>query len=846
MRHLGYVFLVVWVVGCVSSDHAVCPGTDGLICADGRTCAEVMLMPGELVTLCVTPDQISQCESDAMAGAHCTVGPAPSEGTCHDHVCLPDACGNGLVDSKETCDDRNTMGGDGCSSDCNSIEVCGNTIVDVLAGEACDDADSIGRDGCSAACDAETPKWTLQAGSRPSRRERYGMAFDSRRHRTVVFGGNLPNTQRVFADTYEWDGHHWAIVPTDVAPAPRSMTAMAYDPIRHVTVLFGGYNGAALRDTWEWDGATWSQRTPATLPVARASHAMVFDAGRKAVVLFGGSDGANARMQDTWEWNGIDWKQVTGGPSPPMRADHALAYDPMRNVTVLFGGGAPADLGDVWELGASGWTQAVTPGAGPPARQQHAMTFDRGEVLVMGGTTRGADLNDVWSWNGTRWRAMASLPEPLHGISAAHDAPRGKVVVMSTSLLHAGLAFEFDGLIWTGAIANTDTETAVVRRGHVAVAIPWKREILVFGGDDGPLTKTWLWNGDWQARAAAPSGEAFVNATAAYDSVLDRVVLFGGIGRFGASATTFLWTGSAWTTSPATGPSAREGAAMAYDLTRHQAVLFGGRNGATLFPDTWVWSSATKTWTLAAVSSPGLSARTRASMVFDPIAKKIVMFGGLTATAASDETWEWDGTAWSRQATAISPVARSESGMAWDAARRRIVLFGGSAGGGPGSSTQLDDTWEAQRVAGGALVWTQLDPSGKPAARNDHVVVSGLDGNGVLVIGGATEGGTKPVADVWRLQWNAHTTYESCGDVDTDGDGLAGCADPDCWASCTPMCPPEAVSCASEPRCGDGTCSAELESCYLCPQDCMSCALVCGDAVCNNGETHATCPGDCP
>ena len=858
MRHLGYACLFLWwaAAGCVSSNQFECPGSDGLICADGSSCAQVTLVPGEdPLTLCVTPDQLDQCVDDSVQGKHCTVGPAaaPSDGTCHDHVCLPDACGNHLVDSMETCDDGNTKPGDGCSGDCNSNEVCGNALVDALAGEACDDGDSIGRDGCSAACDAEAPEWTLQAASRPSKRERYGIAFDARRHRTVVFGGGLPNNAGVFGDTFEWDGKHWAIVPTDVAPAPRSMTAMAYDPIRHVTVLFGGFNGAVLRDTWEWDGATWTQRTPTNAPVARAAHAMAYDAGRKKVILFGGfkQDTVTMNLQDTWEWDGVDWKPVTTAMSPPIRVSHALAYDPVRNVTVLFGGTGTVDLSDVWELGASGWTQAVPTGTGPVARQQHAMAFDRGEVLVIGGQSAALDRKDVWSWNGTRWRTLPDLPEVMHGISAAHDAPRGEVIVVSNGILAPGQALEFDGSSWTVPPTNSVLDIQPARRGHIAVAIPQRRQILIYGGDNSAAAmKTWIWDGDWHSiTTPTPPGPpvAYAYAAAAYDSTIDRVVMFGGQGKTALlNATTFLWnpTTLAWAASPASGPSAREGAVMAYDPIRHQGVLFGGKNaGGSLLGDTWLWSSATQTWAPAAASGP--LARTRAAMVFDPIAKKIVMFGGLLASAASDETWEWDGTSWTQAMTAIAPVARSDSGLAWDAARRRIVLFGGSAGGGSGTSTLIDDTWEAKRTATG-LVWTQLDPFGKPDARHDHTVLPGLDGNGVLVIAGGNKDGTNMLSDVWRLQWDARTPYESCGDGDTDGDSLVGCADPDCWASCTPLCPPEAVSCDPGPRCGDNVCNSELESCYLCPLDCGDCDLVCGDLACNNGETHATCPGDCP
>jgi len=96
--------------------------------------------------------------------------------------------------------------------------------------------------------------------------------------------------------------------------------------------------------------------------------------------------------------------------------------------------------------------------------------------------------------------------------------------------------------------------------------------------------------------------------------------------------------------------------------------------------------------------------------------------------------------------------------------------------------------------------------------------------------------------DAWLLRYVATgARYETCASgVDNDGDGLAGCADPDCWARCTPACAPG--TCTTTVGCGDGTCNAALENCRNCPADC-SCEPVCGDAICDPLED---CPGDCP
>ncbi|MGI9433153.1 MAG: DUF4215 domain-containing protein [Myxococcota bacterium] len=59
-------------------------------------------------------------------------------------------CGDGLVQTDETCDDGNTVDGDACRNDCTS---CGDGIVDPV--EDCDDGNTVDGDGCTTSCVAE-------------------------------------------------------------------------------------------------------------------------------------------------------------------------------------------------------------------------------------------------------------------------------------------------------------------------------------------------------------------------------------------------------------------------------------------------------------------------------------------------------------------------------------------------------------------------------------------------------------------------------------------------------------------------------------------------------------------
>src|SRR5262249_50205256 len=151
--------------------------------------------------------------------------------------------------------------------------------------------------------------------------------------------------------------------------------AMAFDPIRARTVLFGGADLGAVpalvfADTWEWDGTHWFQQTPARTPPPRTQHAMAFDSQRGRALLFGGSWRSLTWFGDPGQWDGSAWRQLTPATSPSARGSHALAYASVRDRVVLFGGVDGLSgllLNDTWEWDGATWTQRV-PAQSPWAR----------------------------------------------------------------------------------------------------------------------------------------------------------------------------------------------------------------------------------------------------------------------------------------------------------------------------------------------------------------------------------------------------------------------------------------------------------------------------------------------
>jgi cysteine-rich repeat protein len=78
--------------------------------------------------------------------------PAPRNNANQNGTIPASTCGNDAIEGLESCDDGNTMSGDGCTATC-IIEFCGNNVTE--GPEQCDDGNRFDGDGCSATCEIE-------------------------------------------------------------------------------------------------------------------------------------------------------------------------------------------------------------------------------------------------------------------------------------------------------------------------------------------------------------------------------------------------------------------------------------------------------------------------------------------------------------------------------------------------------------------------------------------------------------------------------------------------------------------------------------------------------------------
>ena len=839
--------LLALTTACLHSESATCPSGD-VVCPAGTICRAIT-DPADL--RCVLPEQLAAC-GDKDELEMCAL-PATDHAYCHSGVCFEAVCGDRLVNPEEVCDDGNPIAGDGCAS-CLTLEVCGNGIVDPITptgSEVCDDGNLLGHDGCNA-CVPEQSLWDALEFV-PAARINHALVFDQARHQFVMFGGATQSTGLLNPTDETWESRGaagWGRVPTTLQPSPRFGHAMAYDAARRRTVLFGGQNG--LGDTWEWDGVTWLRKEPAVSPPARGFHTMIYDSRRERVILYGGLTPARDRsLGDTWAWDGTTWTELTGS-SPGTRHGHTMTYDPSRDRILVVGGErdfAPAiPVIDAWQFDGTAWTIAAAP---PSKRTAAASAYDAATqtIIVAGGIDTDFATN-TWIWNGTSWTIGPAGPDRYDAALAAD--PRGTLIMFGGI---NGSSFTNDAWSWSGsAWIQEPAATAPAPRARMAYAFDPVRSLLVaHGGYDasGALVgDTWSFsNGRWNQSTPTPAPAARYGSAMAYDGSRDRMILFGGKSATTVFQGTWEYRNGAWRDlMPPTTPPARLRHALAYDVERDSIVMFGGATGSDLasvaLDDTWEWNGADWTPLVLSAHPP---ARAGHALVYDPLAHQIVLVGGqaLIPGATSlddrfgrfDDVWALDreNNRWVQRASFVGP----REGHTVDRVFGRLRVFGGFAG----NLDPVSDTW----VFGST--WEQVHAS-RASRRGGHAAFPSRDGTAMIVWGGELDGTydapTRVLGDVQLLRTDNIHPYELCeAGVDNDLDGLVGCADADCWASCTPLCPPGAVCRGDLPRCGDALCNSSLENCRSCPSDCM-CASVCGDAHCDPGEAAASCPGDCP
>jgi hypothetical protein len=549
---------------------------------------------------------------------------------------------------------------------------------------------------------AAAQQWTFLDGPAYSGRMH---AFDLSRSRVVALGDE--GTLWEFAGTQLL--HRATSGPL---PPPRSHGVFVFDPARRRVLMFGGRTGlTALGDTWIWDGAVWTPLLAGPQPPARSFASATFDAVRGRVLMQGGQVPLLGVLDDTWEHDGAAWTRRQPATRPGFNTG-PMAFDLVRGKAVLMmsTGLAGAPL-ETWEWDGNDWSRRAT--TGPATNTSASLAYDlvRARTVLFGGIGIG---NEIWEWDGAAWTRTTVPNAPSRIDAAIHfDVLAGTVQI-------------FGGFDFVAAAAGTMQGSARTD------AYAWDGAALVrLHGDLRPPTRY---------------GHILVG-----DAARGDVVLFGGMRQQAPVAETWTWNGNAWTErQPAASPSARTFAAATFDAGSARVLLFGGFAAGAMLGDLWAWDGAT--WTLVDTGT-GPRPRSSAGLAHDAVRGTTVLFGGSVAPSVSsvrNDTWEWNGTAWTQRTSPAAPSPREGAAMAYDPVRARIVLFGGRDG--PTAQDQFADTWEWNGAS-----WT---PVQVPLPPPPPLLMPSLTfdaPSGTMMLVGTIIVGQSAVTHVWRYDGGTWT-----------------------------------------------------------------------------------------
>jgi hypothetical protein len=270
------------------------------------------------------------------------------------------------------------------------------------------------------------------------------------------------------------------------------------------------------------------------------------------------------------------------------------------------------------------------------------------EVLLIGcvpSSVRRSSPNIIWGWNGERWRRVTEGgPQMLLLGGSAYDEKRNVLLM-------------YGGYSWSA---------------------------------DSCVRETWEWNGETWAQKDVESPTACDHLEMIYDASREEVLLFGGGDENqNLSTETWSWNGETWTKRSDLGPPGRAHFGFVYDPVHEQSLLYGGY-ADELLEDSWVWREGA--W--QPINFPGPGPRSHFGMASDHEANELILFGGASSTSTfsslTDKTWKLANGSWSELTLDNHPSARGSPAMAYDPVRKRIVLYGGFAS----DRSDLHDTWE--------------------------------------------------------------------------------------------------------------------------------------------------------
>jgi len=639
--------------------------------------------------------------------------------------------------------------------------------------------------------DLSTKTWTnLNPSNPPPARILHAMSYDVKEGASFVFGGYGGVIYR--NDVWKYDSHSnaWTNMSLNlVTPSPpaRSQHRVAYDSSLNKHILFGGRNSSVsyFGDLWVYDVASrgWVNRTPPRSPMPRRDFSMEWSSYTRTAIIYGGFSGTYndemwAYRYDDNRWARLDLSNVTLSRVKSGDLNHdgreeiltvgwidtipqyailrvarwdGVAYTYPAGSTVLYSTGMDSMIMDaaIGDVDTDGEIEIVCAGN----------MGDDGGVYVLNWSDAtpdpGYELEAYATWN-------HGMKTWVNAVSLADADNDGGVEVITTG---SYLSSSKGALIGEAMMFK-------VQGGHLiplthtwldsAYPVTWSYDLAVSDADSDGMPEVFtggsrsLFTSNWTSvspGAGAHPGARYWSAMA-YDFMEKKIVLFGGsengIRRndtWEYDINTGVWVQTTMDGAPGA-PSPRYMHDMVYIGSTGEVLLYGGTTSNGVNSDeTWSYNTITHKWTLISSGTP--PARRAHRMVYDSVADRVIMFGGIAAVSV-DETWEYNPhtKVWRNLFPSVRPSPRYSFGMAFDSVSNKVVVFGGL----PGPS---GDTWIYDHDTNN---WTNRNPASPPEARSNPAMhYDGITKKVILFGGGGGIGAFYNNLWVYDLSQNRWT-----------------------------------------------------------------------------------------